>query len=50
MIAGSDAILTDAAGKIALRRETGVDAVDMESHICAAVAAARLNYVSSPSV
>jgi hopanoid-associated phosphorylase len=39
MIAGSDAILTDAAGKIALRRETGADAVDMESHICAAVAA-----------
>ena len=39
VIAGSDAIITDAAGKIALRDETGADAVDMESHICATVAA-----------
>ena len=40
-IAGSDAILTDPAYKAALHAETGAVAVDMESHICARIAAAK---------
>ena len=40
-IAGSDVILSDPAYKAALHAETGALAVDMESHICARVAAAR---------
>jgi hopanoid-associated phosphorylase len=40
-IAGSDVILTDPAHKAFLYGETGAIAVDMESHICARIAAAR---------
>ena len=39
-IAGSDVILTDPDYKAALHGQTGAVAVDMESHICARVAAA----------
>ena len=39
-IAGSDVILTDPAHKTALHAETRAVAVDMESHICARIAAA----------
>jgi hopanoid-associated phosphorylase len=40
IIAGSDAILTDPTYKAALHDQTGAVAVDMESHICARIAAA----------
>ena len=40
-LAGVDAPVTEPAGKRALRRATGAAAVDTESHIAAAIAAAR---------
>ena len=39
-IAGSDVILSDPAYKSTLHEQTGAVAVDMESHICARIAAA----------
>ena len=39
LIVGSDTMLVDAASKAALHQATGAIAVDMESHIAAAVAA-----------